>query len=171
MLESAVCKHQGCHVRMRRDELISNHESACGYRTVNCVCCNESMQEKDCEKHLTSICTQNTQPCVLCKVILLQKDHQEHQNTTCPRFSVNCRFIGCPMQMPREELVQHEREAVAQHLALVRASLSNPAQAVSGSQHTCTFKVSNVREKILEAQNSGFLRRHASPFVTLLGWA
>lgn len=141
---------KGCDLIVTLSD-VQNHYDACDFSYVPCpLLCANILLRRDLESHKLTECPKRVVQCSQCKNSILAEDEQSHSSqcplsvvqctscsaqfprqhtmrhlSECPKAKINCqyRLLGCMFETERQEMMEHEQQAIAYHMGLINKSL------------------------------------------------
>ena len=134
---------------------IDIHQSnECPKRECKCVHCEFVASFEEMARHSTE-CPSAPITCKNCEKEVLQCDLEHHRNNDCPKEILPCAF-GCQVELPREEMSEHERQSVAEHSVALSRTLQKAMADITTLQGEMqahiTQKTSAMQESIDKIQ-------------------
>ena len=112
---------------LRKD--IRKHSEKCPMKKIPCTYCEV---HKDTASMLKSVhygvCPMFPSTCpYVCGAQPLRKDIEKHISESCPKAIIMCsfRYVGCNVEMPRQEMAQHCDASVSVHMGLMKESIAS----------------------------------------------
>ncbi|KAK7004965.1 TNF receptor-associated factor 6-like isoform X1 [Biomphalaria glabrata] len=152
-LEPVTCAH-GCGASLVRTEA-DEHLSVCPFRQMNCLFCNECVQQSAMISH-TEQCPMAPVTCSLCgEDDLVRKalpEHQDIETGNCPNVVVPCpyKYTGCEFQAERIKIQEHINESgtLSIHMELVAKKLAEQCSVVQDMQEKLNGAIRQTNEAV-----------------------
>ncbi|XP_077986641.1 TNF receptor-associated factor 2-like [Glandiceps talaboti] len=122
--ERIKCIKRGCNDMVQRRNLAGHLETECPMRTSSCQYCNIDLPWIEMKDHGNN-CEKYPIKCQYCNKHNIprdkMKDHQNVETGDCPKKMVPCNFreIGCKDMVDMNEIVEHNREYVPNHMTML----------------------------------------------------
>ncbi|XP_041353726.1 TNF receptor-associated factor 5-like [Gigantopelta aegis] len=113
-------KQFGCTTILTKT-LMSNHEKECQHRQTKCRRCGQTFAISQARQHEENDCPEGQIPCpFVCEVSRIKRKELIEHLMSCTRRPLDCKFktSGCTFTGSADELAQHERERVSDHLTM-----------------------------------------------------
>ncbi|XP_026568130.1 TNF receptor-associated factor 2 [Pseudonaja textilis] len=143
----AICPHQGCSWKGTIKEYESCHEGSCPAMLVACPACHSLVRLGEKERHTEQECPERSLTCKYCHALFHFSESKAHEAMcpklplacegcgkkkiprekflehvkTCSKCKAPCRFqpVGCTHLMENEQLPEHERSHLGEHLYML----------------------------------------------------
>jgi hypothetical protein len=151
------CPNKGCGEQMYRSDL-DLHCKNCRYLPIQCTWCHWEIPRLDENVHLANECDEVLVTCTTerCSEKCKRKDLPSHLATSC-KFTVrDCEFKdnGCSFRGTVEELVQHNEDAVVNHLKLFKGTCKQQTnRTVELVSRSADSKLDNYEKQIAALQH------------------
>lgn len=116
------CPLHCANILLRRD-LESHKLNECPKRIVQCSLCKNNIAAEDKESH-SSQCPLSVVQCTSCSA-QFPRQHSTVHMSECPKAKVKCQytFLGCGFESERQQMADHEQQAMMFHMGLINRSL------------------------------------------------
>ena len=148
---------------------INNHQSSeCPKRPYECEYCEYSATFEEVTQQHSNECPSAPVTCPNnCEIAVLRCELEHHRNHDCPLEIEQCEFraVGCQVELPREEMSEHERQSVVEHSVALSTTLQRAMADITtlqGEMQALTKQTSNAmrdsREERITAQSTRLWR-------------